>query len=38
MDVRFITVDRPEDVLPAIEAASQRAPASTADAELAEKF
>jgi hypothetical protein len=38
MDVRFITVDRPEDVLPAIEAASRRAPASTADAELAEKF
>jgi uncharacterized protein (TIGR00730 family) len=38
MDVRFITVDRAEQVLPAIQAASQRAPDSKADAELAEKF
>jgi hypothetical protein len=38
MDVRFITVDRPEDVLPAIEAHAQRAPDSKADPELAQKF
>jgi uncharacterized protein (TIGR00730 family) len=38
MDVRFITVDSAEQVLPAIQAASQRAPDSKADAELAEKF
>ena len=38
MDVRFITVDRAEQVLPAIQAASQRAPDSKADAEIAEKF
>jgi uncharacterized protein (TIGR00730 family) len=38
MDVRFITVDRAEQVLPAIEAASQDAPDSKADAEIAEKF
>jgi len=38
MDVSFITVDRAEEVLPAIQAALQRAPDSKADAELAEKF
>jgi uncharacterized protein (TIGR00730 family) len=38
MDVRFITVDRPQDVLPAIEAHVQRVPDSKADAELAQKF
>jgi uncharacterized protein (TIGR00730 family) len=38
MDVRFITVDRPEDVLPAIAAHAQRAPDSKADAELSQKF
>lgn len=38
MDVRFITVDRAEQVLPAIQAASQRAPDSKADAEITEKF
>jgi uncharacterized protein (TIGR00730 family) len=37
MDVRFITVDRAEQVLPAIQAASQP-PDSKADAEIAEKF
>src|SRR5215813_14016677 len=38
MDVRFITVDNAAAVLPAIEAAVQRAPEQAADAELAEKF
>jgi uncharacterized protein (TIGR00730 family) len=39
MDVRYITVDRPEDVLLAIETAALRAPQSKArDAELSEKF
>jgi uncharacterized protein (TIGR00730 family) len=38
MDVRFITVDRAEEVLPAIQAASRGAPDSKADAELAGKF
>jgi uncharacterized protein (TIGR00730 family) len=38
MDVSFITVDRAEEVLPAIQAALQRAPDSKVDAELAEKF
>jgi uncharacterized protein (TIGR00730 family) len=38
MDVRFITVDRAEQVLPAIQAAKQGAPDGKADAELTEKF
>src|SRR5215475_448237 len=38
MDVRFITVDRPEDVLAAIAAHAERAPDRKADAELAQKF
>jgi uncharacterized protein (TIGR00730 family) len=38
MDVRFITVDQAEAVLPAIAAHAQRAPDRKADAELAQKF
>jgi uncharacterized protein (TIGR00730 family) len=38
MDVRFITVDKPEDVLPAIQAAAQRPADPKADAEVVEKF
>src|SRR4029077_2270022 len=38
MDVRFIAVDKPEEVLPAIRAAAPAASAKTADAELTQKF
>jgi uncharacterized protein (TIGR00730 family) len=38
MDVRFITVDRAEQVLPAIQAAKRGVPDGKADAELTEKF
>jgi uncharacterized protein (TIGR00730 family) len=38
MDVRFLTVDKPEDVLPAIRAAARVLPESKADAEVVEKF
>ncbi len=38
MDVRFLTVDKAEDVLPAIRAAARAAPDRKAEAEVAEKF